>query len=194
MDNIQEKMDLAETVTPESLAMKLFSKDAGTPCSNHILPYSAKTDNDTCSFMFEILLTIYLEGLMNILSVIKQNNDDNDDNNENDIDIDSKIYKNITINDLRFPEPWFKSIGFTINIREYTDKININKIKSLSYCRILLWVEQKDKFYFLTNKVDKKYTFLLNRGYKMVNRIEKIYAILNKDDKLYQISFEQIFN
>ena len=189
---LQEKIDDAVSGSPEDLAKQLFSKEPESPCSKQILTYSAKSDPDATSFVFEILLTIYLEGFMNILDVIKQNSAGED----NDISMNQQAYKNMDINDLQFPEPWFKSFGFSINIKEYTreNTKEIDKLKSLSYCRILLSFDSKDIFYFLTRKIDKKYTFILSGSYRPTNKLEKIYALLSKDDKLYQISFNHLQN
>ena len=76
--------------SPEQLAKKIFSKKPANPCSICIIPYSESHDNDAASFNFEILLTIYLEGFMNILEVIKSNH-----LSINPEDKNKKDYKNI---------------------------------------------------------------------------------------------------
>ena len=55
-----------ESMSPADVAQKLFQSQPGEPCSRCILPHSQSYDNDAASFNFEILLTIYLEGFMNI--------------------------------------------------------------------------------------------------------------------------------
>lgn len=202
MNEIDEKIERAESGSPEELAIHLFNKQPGNPCSICILPYSESYDSDAASFNFEILLTIYMEGLMNILDVTKQ--DSLSENIKNIKDIKYKddheheyaIYKNITIEDLKFPEPWFKSFGYTINVSEYNSETKLerreinNHLKPLSYCRTLLSFDPKDKMHFLMKGITKRYTFILSGSYTPTNLIEKIYTLLSKDDKFYKISFQ----
>ena len=198
MSEFEENQNI-ESGSPAQLAQQLFSKapcDSGSMC---ILPYSESHDNDAVSFNFEILLTIYLEGFMNILDVSKNNyilqNAISED--VNGYEIENLIYKNITLEDLKFPDPWFKSFGYLINITEYEKKeFNTNefntKVKSLSYCRVLLSFDPKDRIHFLMKGIASRYTFILSGGYKATNDITNIYAILSKDDKFYKISFEPL--
>ena len=172
-----------ESISPEQLAKDLFNKKPGDPCSICILPYSEKYDSDVTSFNFEVLLTIYLEGFMNILDVIMKNKN----NTEQTM---YEIYKNITIEDLEIPDPWFKSFGYSVNIREYNVDDFSEKIKRLSYCRILLSFDPKDKMHFIMKGINNRYTFILNNTYKQTKSLENIYAILSKDDKFYQINFK----
>jgi hypothetical protein len=197
--SLQNKIDNAESGSPEDLARQLFSSKPGDPCSKQILTYSETSDNDASSFIFEILLTIYLEGLMNILDVIKQQylEENTAGTGRGDYELENKVYKGVTVDDLMFPEPWFKSFGFTVSIVEY-DTANKramkdlnNNIKPLSYCRTLLSFDPKDRVHFLMKGIDKRYTFILNSSYKPTSDLEKIYAILNKDDKFYKVSFKQ---
>lgn len=187
-----ENMDQAQSASPAELAQKIFSelpKDPGSLC---ILPYSQSFDNDLASFNFEILLTVYLEGLMNIMDVIKKNNQENA--NQNEELLERRIYSNINIDDLMFPDPWFKSFGYTINVTEYSKDMYRqfnNKIKPFSYCRILLSFDLKDKLHFLMKGITTKYTFVLCANYKPCDKIEQIYAVLNNGDKNYQISFKE---
>lgn len=197
--DIQDKIDNAESGSPEDLAKQLFSKKPEDPCTKHILTYTETFDNDSTSFLFEILLTIYLEGLMNIIDVIKQNylSQNPLDANKKDYEIESTFYKTITVDDLLFPEPWFKSFGFAINVVEYGPenkrefKNFKNNIKPLSYCRTLLSFDSKDRIHFLMKGINKRYTFILSGSYQPTNDLEKIYTILSKDDKFYKISFKQ---
>jgi hypothetical protein len=186
----QDKIDQAESGSPEYLAQQLFSKEPEPRCSKSLIAYSQHADNDAVSFVFEVLMTIYLEGFMNILEVAKQKSAEDD--------ADYQAYVHMTVDDLKFPEPWFNSIGYSIDVQEYEVESKpvkeISKLKSLSYCRVLLSFDQKDMFYFLINKVNKKYTFILNKSYIPTSKLEKIYALLTKDKKIYRISFKQIFN
>lgn len=193
-----DNVNKAESGSPEQLAEQLFRKKPGDSCTLCILPYSENQDNDAASFNFEILLTIYLEGLMNIFDVIKQNyisQSLKDTSKTRDDELEYKLFKNhITIDDLKFPDPWFKSFGYTINITEYgpeNEREFNKKIKPLSYCRVLFSFDRKDKIQFLMKGISKKYTFILNGSYKPINDLEKIYATLSKgDQKFYKVSFK----
>lgn len=191
-----ENIDNAESGSPEQIAKQLYSKKPGDSCSICLLPYSESLDNDAASFNFEILLTIYFEGFMNILDVIKLNylSENMIDNNIKDFEIDNKLYKNTTIDDLKSPEPWFRSFGYTIIITEYGPESKRefnNKIKPLSYCRALLSFDPKDRLQFLIKGIPSRYTFILNGSYKPTSDLEKIYAILSKNDNYYKISFKR---
>lgn len=177
----------APSGTPEEIAKMLFSNKPDDPCSRCIIPYSEGAEEiqtvDKVSFNFEILLTIYLEGLMNIMDVIKQNNE---------LVADMDIYNNLSMSDLKFPDPWFKSFGYSISVTEYgadrRREFN-NKIKPFSYCRIILSFDPKDRTVFIMKNITKKYHFLLSSNYRPTNVMEDMYAVLTKNDVSYVIKF-----
>lgn len=174
----------AESLTPEELAKKLFSAPPAEPCTQSILPHCDHQDNDVTSFNFEILLTIYLEGFMNMLDALK-----NSEKSENE------IYNNMNSEDFNFPDPWFKSFGYSVNVVVYgsddLDKKEFNKIKSKSYCKIILALNENDKLMFIMKNIQNRYHFILNSGYKKTNKLEEIFAVLSKGNNFYQISFKK---
>lgn len=187
-------MEEAPECSPEELAKQLFSKSPGNPCSVGILPYSASHDNDATSFNFEILLTIYLEGFMNILDVKKQCSASPNPGRE--YEVENEIYKTVSLEDLRFPEPWFQSFGYTIEVTEYkNDKQGKREFKNMvrpgSYCRILLGFDPRDRLHFLMKGLTTRYHFILNGGFRPTDRIEDMYATLDKGDYFYRISFRE---
>ena len=100
------------------------------------------------------------------------------------------------MDDLYFPDPWFKSFGFAVVVEEFdsnktSKKVVNNIIKPDMYCRILLAFDPKERLKFIMENITEKYHFILNSGYKQTNKIEKIYAFLSKDDKFYKISFKE---
>lgn len=187
--------DASQGGTPQQIAKQLFSGEAKKPNSIGILPYSRGWDDDTASLNFEILITIYMEGLLNILEVIKKEyakvNGSISDNDK----LNWEVYKNIELDDLKFPVPWFKSIGYNIDITEYDACDDASKeyfntsVKPDSYCKILLKFDPKDKLHFVRKLIVPDYTFLLCASYKQTNKLEKIYAVLSKGDKFYKIWF-----
>lgn len=195
-----EKIENAQSSTPEELARQLFNEEPGEPCSKGILPFSESYDPDGASFSFEILITIYLEGFMNIMAIQKSMSEQelgSEYKNKKDYDKDFDIYKNISLDDLKFPEPWFNSFGYRVLVEEY-DRKNRGKynqtVKPLSYCRIMLLFDPKDRLHFLLKKIENKYHFILNANYKPTNDLTKIYAVLSKGDKFYKISFKNLLN
>ena len=200
---------MANLSSPTDIAKQIFSTPARDPCSICIIPYSQVYDEDEASLNFEILITIYLEGLMNICEVLKQEYLEEHPHlnfNLNDSELYASIYNKITIDDLKFPNPWLKSFGFALCIDEYIQDPDLDPnldtetdihtvryfnehIKPKSYCRILLSFDPKDIYHFRRTNNHKLYTFILNGDYNPTNKLEDIFAILSKDDKMYRIGF-----
>jgi hypothetical protein len=194
---MNENYENARMTTPEDLARQLFNEQPGEPCSKQILPYTKTYDeDDKLTFIFEILITIYLEGFMNIMEILKETNKE-EFKNIKDNEKDYQIYKNITLDDLNFPQPWFNSFGFKIIITEY-DRNNRKEykrnVKPFSYCRILLSFDPQDRIQFILKNIQNKYHFILNASYKTSKNLEDIFATLSKGDKFYKISFKNIMN
>ena len=175
----------AETLSPEELAKKLFSSPPADPCALNIIPYSENYDDDAVSFNFELLITIYLEGFMNMLDALKNNGKS-----------ESEIYNAMNAEDFNFPHPWFKSFSYSINVVVYGseefDKKEFNKIKSKSYCKIILALNENDKLMFIMKNISNRYHFILNSGFKKTNKLEDIYAVLSKGDNFFKISFKKL--
>jgi len=152
--------------TPEEIAEALFNQPPKEPFKYQILVGSQGTDQ---TLIFEILLTILLEGL-NILSN-GLNNFNLDDFNEN------YIYNLI---------PWFNSIGFDI-------KVNINSDISNYYCRILINNKSHEYLFFNIKNLIKNYHFLLNGNFiSNNNELSNIYAIFKFKNKSYSIFFNYL--
>ena len=184
-----------DTQTPAEIAKKLFSDVPGDKCSKIIIPYDANNEIDTddacdiISFNFEILLTIYFEGIIYILNLLL-----NEPSNKK---TEYEIYKNFTLNEFQFLEPWFNSFGFSVSVSEYksdskSKQFVNNQLKPAMYCRTLLSFDPKDKPMFFIKSITEKYHFILNSSYKKTNNYNNIFTILSKDDKFYKISFTDI--
>lgn len=184
-----------EIFTPADVARRLFSEMPSAPNTKCILPQSdlyvnLNEDNDETSFNFELLLTIYMEGFMNIMEMMKPTDSDS---SKKDYEMENDIYKNVTIDDLKFPDPWFRSFGYTIVVQEYQYiPKQLDMIKPLSYCRILLSFDPNDRIHFIMNNISTKYHFILNNTYVKTNILSKIFTLLIKEDKFYKISFNKI--
>lgn len=171
-----------QELTPEMIAQKLFSKSPEGPCSINLIPESGEGDDDLTSFNFEILITIYLEGFMYILDMISEGNADK---------INEK-YENMNIDDLLFPNPWFNSFGYKINVEEIDDMSKYEEMRKKSYCKTVLSFTLADKIHFMLNNIDKKYRFFLTPTYQKTTNIKNIYTLLKKENKFYKISFDKV--
>lgn len=154
-------------MSPVEIAEELFSKEpSGITGSKQIIPHDSEYNT---SMIFEILLTIYMEGLTLI---------------------DNINLQKITINDLLKPNRWFNDLGFNINVLNF-DRNDDNKHNySDQYCKIVL--KHSDPFIFELKNIDSEYTFLLNGIYKdncEITKIEKLFALFTTNNTVYKISF-----
>jgi hypothetical protein len=180
-------IDELPNMSPKEIASSLFNHDPQNPSSIELIKYSEKYDPDVTSLNFEILLTIYIEGLMYILDAIT--------NSENRTEKD--VFRTITYDDLMFPNPWFNSFSHKIVVKEYNireegtnDNLNTN-VRPFSYCRILLRFDDRSDWYFEQKGITEKYHFILNAGYKKTKNIDEIYALLSKGNSVYKIYFKE---
>lgn len=161
--------------TPDQIAEALFSQDPKDPNSFQILARPDTNNTGDMTYIFEILVTIMLEGL-ECLSGGDLNNFDMDDFSEDYIE---------TLG------PWFNSICFDIKVDVF-DESKMYKCKKY-YCKSIIKNEQTAQI-FQQNNVDKNYHFLLNRQYEEYNKnlteLRDLYTIFINKDKIYKISFD----
>ena len=154
--------------SPEDIALALFSQDPKDPCSHQILAYQEGTD---LTYIFEILITILMEGLDYLAG------------NLNDVDLTKFDEEYITM-----LEPWLEMIVFKINVFVY-DTDYYGKY----YCKVILNTEE-NKQEFLSKKINKNYHFLLNGIYlddnKNQTELNKLYCLFSINDLVYRISFD----
>ena len=161
--------------TPDQIAEALFSQDPKDPNSFQILARPDTNNTGDMTYIFEILVTIMLEGL-ECLSGGDLNNFDMDDFSEDYIE---------TLG------PWFNSICFNIKVDVF-DQSNMYKCKKY-YCKSIIKNEQTAQI-FQQNNVGKNYHFLLNGQYEEYNKnlteLSELYTIFINKDKIYKISFD----
>jgi hypothetical protein len=159
-----------EDFTPEMIAHTIFLTDASDPLSYQILTIKEDTD---LIYVFEILLTILLEGLEIVTRGLKN--------------IDLSGFNDMNI---RFLKPWFESIGFDIRIS--IDDISDKELYQEYYCKIMI-NNGLQKTFFEMKGLDKPYHFLLNGTYleknKQKRNLNEVFAIFLNGDKAYSISF-----
>jgi len=165
-------VDSLANFSPEMIAHEIFTKDAKPPCSHQILAYQEGAD---MTYIYEILITILLEGLEIMTGGLKE------------VDL-----SNFTASHIIVLNPWFKSIGFDINVEavDSSDKDSYNEY----YCRAMVNDKLNETFFIMKNITHKPYHFLLN-GPKLQDNKEKqhlneIYGIFSNDDTVYKISFD----
>lgn len=183
-----------EAFTPELISEVIYNELPVGACTLKLLPYSPDMDNDSASFLFEILITIYMEGTMDaprLRKMLKEKRIIEETNNK------SLDLLTINLNILETCESWIKSLGFLMFIEEY-NVIDYNIDKS-EYCKIILKNDPNFKNFFRHKKVDKPYHFISFANYKPTDKLENIKAlfykpIINKSEKekVYTIKFKPL--
>lgn len=176
MDYISdEKLNALEEYSPELIAETIFNKNPDKPCSNQILAMQENNYTDA-SFIFEIMLTIFLEGIMILYNQLT------------DVVLD-----NVTTDHLVALRPWLWSLGFDYKVTMY-DSENEYSTESYNdyYCKIILKKDQKWTSWFDTKNVLKEYFFLLNAKY--ANGCDKelgnVYAIMIVNKMIFKLEFK----
>lgn len=183
-----------ENFSPEELASFLYNELPVSPCSLKLLPYSVDMDNDQSSFLFEILITFYMEGIVNGHKLYEMLQSKKIVTNQTSKTIN--VFQ-ITSENLLLCEPWLNSLGFMLFVSEYN--ANEYTIDQSEYCKIILRDNPKDKKFFVSKKIDKPYHFIMFSNYKPTNKLENIKALFYKPkdikkpndfDKIYTIKFK----
>lgn len=183
-----------ENFSPEELASFLFDDLPVDPCSLSLLPYSHNIDKDQVSFLFEILITIYMEGILHghrlyeMLSSKTQIS-------ENNYPVKPKIIiDDFQLNNLMLCDKWLQSLGYHLIIQEYES--DNYKFDDNEYCKIILKDNPNDQQIFNQKKINKPYHFVMFRAYKATNKLQNIKAVLykpkndnNSKDKIFTVKF-----
>ena len=151
-----------ESIDPIEIANILFSNEPKNECSIQLC------DVEDIDMLFEILITILMEGIEKINFIDQLD------------DIDDETLSDFLIN----IKKWFISMGFTIHINK-TQKNN----KDDYYCKIIT----KNGTYghiFMIKNIDKNYSFLLNPKYIKSNEIFNTYAIYVAPEYKLEIKFK----
>ena len=155
---------IIEELTPEQIAYRLFTQHYINPKS--IQPILSEGDY---LYIFEILITIYMEGIMILY------------NNLEDLNLD-----NLGAEHLIALKPWFEAIGFNLCV-------DITESSTEHYMDIKLRNEYG--LFFDMKGITKNYHFFANpnkmpRGFEC-NKLEDIYAVFRRgSNKYYRISFK----
>ena len=184
-----------ENFTPEELASFLYNELPVDPCSLKLIPYSPNMDNDQITFLFEILITFYMEGMVDAPRLYHfLETKENIFYDKKDIDI-----YNISLKDLFLCSPWLKSLGFLLFINEY--KFDDYISDKHEYCKIILKCDKNYINFFKKNRIEKSYHFILYSNYISTNKLEDVKAVFFKYkdphndldcDRVYTIKFKPL--
>lgn len=164
--------------SPEMVAQTLFTNEPKDPCSHQIV---ADPQDQTADlpYIFEILVTIFMEGFDILVGGLEH------------VDID-----NLTQDHIKALNPWFQSIGFNIYVdifdQSKNDDDNLKHMYEEYYCKIMIRTKLYENFFIMKN-VYKNYHFLLNGPFLEVNKqrtnLDELYAIFLTSDKVFKVSF-----
>lgn len=173
---IENNFDKLEDMTPETIAELLFSKIPDDPATNQLLIDIPKNDENIGTYIYEILLTILMEGIMKFNNNLENTNLDD-----------------VQLIHIEALNPWFKSLKFELKVEE------LNKIEDsiehykYYYSKIILKKMPEYEMLFEINHIDKNYTFFLNplyikESYPFIN-LNEIYSVIFLGNKIFKIKF-----
>jgi hypothetical protein len=168
--DIEVNLNELKDYSPEGISQTIFHNEPNAPFSYQII---AEQDQANLTYIFEILIIILLEGLEILTGDLSQAN-----------------LSNFNKDHLTILNPWFRSLGFDINVNTYDekDKESYNKY----YCRVL-FNDKLNKMLFKIQNIDKNYHFLVNGNTLEENEnkinLNELYGILSLNGITYCISF-----
>lgn len=202
-DNFDDNFYDASTI-----AWKLFQDDSNTPLSACILPFGPEGETDMVTYNFELLLSIFMELLMHIMTIeiakeVEKEIEEAVENNENDINVDNidldPYYDDFNMdNYLETIVTKFKRIGHIANVQTFEivddeyEKEYLGLVIKDRYCRIILKNNPTDTHYFVSINSDEQFDFIPSADYQKKNKLKDVYAVLMLNNKLYKIYFDKI--
>ena len=161
-----------EGMSPKQIAEQIFNASVKEPCSHQLLAYEEGGDT---TFIFEILITILMEGI-NIFSG----------------GLDSADLNNFSVEHITVLNPYFESFGFKINTTMHY--IRDSSEYEEYYCKVVL--RKLNKGFFIMKGIDEPYHFFINGTFLEKNRkkkrIDELYAVFINKDTVYRIAFDFI--
>ena len=163
-----------ENFTPEGIAQSLFTHEPGLENSYQIIAEQELAD---LPYIFEILTIILMEGLEILTGG----------------DLSIANLENLSSEHIFALNPWFKSLGFSINVNVFNENEDDKSLYDKHYSKIII----KDKAHgiiFEAKDINKNYHFFLNGDYLEENEnkvnLKDLHAILLNDDTIFKISFD----
>ena len=169
--NLDIDLEDLQDSSPESIANFLFSQDPQKPYTCQLITGQDTTD---ISYIFEILLTILLEGLDMVSNGLDQ--------------FDTS---NLTPELITQLDPWFNSLGIKLKISEILWKDIGN---TSYYCRIITKFTAPE--WFDLKHIQKNYSFNLNGDDLVKNKakinLKELLGAFRVKDKAFIISFDYL--
>jgi len=200
IERIIEENDMLanEYYTPQTIAWKLIMDDNDEALSGALLGYADGGDDDPASFMFEILVTIFIEMIFDI-AVIAQATDDESKLQDFEFNPDmGKFDLDLFINTIKKK---FNKISYICSVETYNKKemskhelAELQETVNNRYCRIILKHNPDDRKIFKTKNIAENYHMILNETYIRKKHLRDIYAIVMLYDKVYEIHFDNVPN
>jgi hypothetical protein len=197
-DKIMEENDMLanEYYTPQTIAWKLLMDDTDEALSGALLGFGDGEDDDPESFMFEILITIFIEMVFDIAVVAQASNDGS---TSQDFEFNPDMEKfdlDLFIDTIKKK---FNRISYICSVTTYDKKSmssyelnELQKTVNNRYCRIILKHNPDDKKTFRKKQIDENYHMILNENYRIKKHLKDIYAIVIINEKVYQIYFDKV--
>jgi hypothetical protein len=169
IDN-DKNMSNDEFYTPEKLALRLLLDDLDEDLSGMLLPLNPEPnkENDSASFLFEILITIFMEMIFGLVNLMNSCEDES-----NNVDnAFSPDMSNFDINAfLPKIKDKFENVGIFLGIIEHNRsdiEKSYEKINNERYCRVILKYYHEDAPLFIKYNVPDNlhYHMLLNESYE----------------------------
>jgi len=169
--------DNLEEMTPENIAEILFSKMPDNPFTKQLLFDIPENDENSGTYIYEILLTILLEGIMKFNNNLENTNLDD-----------------VQLSHIEALNPWFNSLRFNLKINELNKLEENEEEYKYYYSKIILKKMPEYEMLFEINHIDKNYTFFLNplyigEPYPFIN-FNEIYSVIFLGNRIFKISFE----
>jgi hypothetical protein len=194
INEISEHID-DTNYTPETLAWKLLFDSNIESFSSQLLTFTDEASKETepMTYLFEVLITIFMEMIIGILKT----NFYSDELNK-----DKEFNPKFNHNDFEEIIPLLKTKFDLINILLFTEKIeptednkfHNSEVHKNKYCRIIM-KHNKDDFSLFTiygDRVaeDKIYHMILNSKFILTNKtLNSVYAVAIIDGITYRIYF-----
>lgn len=173
--SLDEDVDLdeLEDYSPENIAAALFNQEPKDPLTCRLV---AESDIVDSVWLFELLITIFMEGMEIIIG-----------------DLSIADLKNLSMQHIIALNPWFHSLGFNISVDIWNKGEDLEEYKDY-YCKIIV-KDKINEIIFEHKNVDKNYHFLLNgpclKANKEKTNVKDLYAILiNNDNTVFKINFQ----
>jgi hypothetical protein len=183
--------------TPETLAWKLLFDNNIESFSSQLLTFTDEASKETepTTYIFEVLITIFMEMIIAILKT----NYYSDDNN-NDKEFNPKFSHNDFDEILSNLKQKFNLINILLFIEKIEpiedNKLHITEVTKNRYCRIIMKHNKDDftLFNIYEDRIpeDKIYHMLLNNKFVLTNKnLNSVYAIASLDGITYRIYFSK---